>query len=160
MNRNINFIRRILGVIAISIAWGHPLNAQIENLKHGKLDNGLSYYIMKDDNFKDEVHFFLYQNVGAILENDDQNGLAHYLEHMAFNSTKHFPNGVMNFLRKNGLYGFDAHTGTNETQYAVYSVPTTNKPLTDSVLLILKDWCNKYYWKRKITQEISSKRHS
>ncbi len=143
MNRNISCIYKVLMVLVIGgIFGGHRLNAQITNIKNGKLDNGLSYYIIKDKNFKDEVHFFLYQNVGAIVENDDQNGLAHYLEHMAFNSTEHFPNGVMNFLRTNGLYGFDAHTGTNETQYAVYSVPAKNKPLTDSVLLVLKDWCN------------------
>ncbi|MBS9766384.1 MAG: insulinase family protein [Flavobacteriaceae bacterium] len=141
IGQNISFRVRVLLLVVIS-SISLSLNAQIEGLKYGKLDNGLSYYIMKDKNFKNEAHFFLYQNVGAILENDEQNGLAHYLEHMAFNSTEHFPNGVMNFLRKNGLYGFDAHTGTNETQYAVYGVPVNNKPLTDSVLLVLKDWCN------------------
>ncbi len=141
MSQNRSLRVRIL-LLAVISSISFSLHAQMEDLKHGKLNNGLSYYIMKDKNFKDEVHFFLYQNVGAILEDDEQNGLAHYLEHMAFNSTEHFPNGVMNFLRKNGLYGFDAHTGTNETKYAVYSVPAKNQQLTDAVLLILKDWCN------------------
>jgi peptidase M16 inactive domain protein len=61
---------------------------------------------------------------------------------MAFESTEHFPGGVMDFLRRRGLYSFDARTGTDDTRYSIMDVPTAEKGLTDSVLLILKDWCS------------------
>ena len=61
---------------------------------------------------------------------------------MAFEATEHFPRGVMDFLRRRGLYSFDARTGTDDTRYSIMDVPTSEKGLTDSVLLILKDWCS------------------
>jgi len=61
---------------------------------------------------------------------------------MAFEATEHFPGGVMDFLRRRGLYSFDARTGTDDTRYSIMDVPTAEKGLTDSVLLILKDWCS------------------
>ena len=120
-----------------------PLSAQISTLRTGRLPNGLTYYISRDAGASEgTAHFYLLQNVGAILEEDKQNGLAHYLEHMAFESTEHFPGGVMDFLRRRGLYSFDARTGTDDTRYSIMDVPTAEKGLTDSVLLILKDWCS------------------
>ena len=120
-----------------------PLSAQISTLRTGRLPNGLTYYISRDAGASEgTAHFYLLQNVGAILEDDKQNGLAHYLEHMAFESTEHFPGGVMDFLRRRGLYSFDARTGTDDTRYSIMDVPTAEKGLTDSVLLILKDWCS------------------
>ena len=120
-----------------------PLSAQISTLRTGRLPNGLTYYISRDAGASEgTAHFYLLQNVGAILEDDKQNGLAHYLEHMAFEATEHFPGGVMDFLRRRGLYSFDARTGTDDTRYSIMDVPTAEKGLTDSVLLILKDWCN------------------
>ena len=119
------------------------LAAQVSTLRTGRLPNGLTYYISRDAGASEgTAHFFLLQNVGAILEGEQQNGLAHYLEHMAFEATEHFPGGVMNFLRARGLYSFDARTGTDDTRYSIMDVPTAEKGLTDSVLLILKDWCN------------------
>ena len=119
------------------------LSAQVSTLRTGRLPNGLTYYISRDAGASEgTAHFFLLQNVGAILEDDKQNGLAHYLEHMAFEATEHFPGGVMNYLRTRGLYSFDARTGTDDTRYSIMDVPTTEKGLTDSVLLILKDWCS------------------
>lgn len=120
-----------------------PLSAQISTLRTGRLPNGLTYYISRDAGASEgTAHFYLLQNVGAILEDDKQNGLAHYLEHMAFEATEHFPGGVMDFLRRRGLYSFDARTGTDDTRYSIMDVPTSEKGLTDSVLLILKDWCS------------------
>ena len=120
-----------------------PLSAQISTVRTGRLPNGLTYYISRDAGASEgTVHFYLLQNVGAILEEDKQNGLAHYLEHMAFEATEHFPRGVMDFLRRRGLYSFDARTGTDDTRYSIMDVPTSEKGLTDSVLLILKDWCS------------------
>ena len=120
-----------------------PLSAQISTLRTGRLPNGLTYYISRDAGASEgTAHFYLLQNVGAILEENKQNGLAHYLEHMAFEATEHFPGGVMDFLRRRGLYSFDARTGTDDTRYSIMDVPTAEKGLTDSVLLILKDWCS------------------
>lgn len=120
-----------------------PLSAQISTVRTGRLPNGLTYYISRDAGASEgTAHFYLLQNVGAILEEDKQNGLAHYLEHMAFEATEHFPRGVMDFLRRRGLYSFDARTGTDDTRYSIMDVPTSEKGLTDSVLLILKDWCS------------------
>ena len=120
-----------------------PLSAQVSTVRTGRLPNGLTYYISRDAGASEgTAHFYLLQNVGAILEDDKQNGLAHYLEHMAFEATEHFPGGVMDFLRRRGLYSFDARTGTDDTRYSIMDVPTSEKGLTDSVLLILKDWCS------------------
>ena len=120
-----------------------PLSAQVSTVRTGRLPNGLTYYISRDAGASEgTAHFYLLQNVGAILEDDKQNGLAHYLEHMAFEATEHFPRGVMDFLRRRGLYSFDARTGTDDTRYSIMDVPTSEKGLTDSVLLILKDWCS------------------
>ena len=135
--------KRILIAAAVGGLSFASLAAQVSTLRTGRLPNGLTYYISRDAGASEgTAHFFLLQNVGAILEDEQQNGLAHYLEHMAFEATEHFPGGVMNFLRARGLYSFDARTGTDDTRYSIMDVPTAEKGLTDSVLLILKDWCN------------------
>ena len=132
----------LVGALSALGIYTSPLSAQVSTLRTGKLPNGLTYYISRDDGASmGTANFFLLQNVGALLENDQQNGLAHYLEHMAFNATKHYPEGVMTFLRQRGLYSFDARTGQDETRYSIMEVPTDAKGLTDSVLLILHDWC-------------------
>ena len=138
---------RLAKILLIATALGGltytPLSAQVATLRTGRLPNGLTYYISRDAGASEgTAHFYLLQNVGAILEDDKQNGLAHYLEHMAFEATEHFPRGVMDFLRRRGLYSFDARTGTDDTRYSIMDVPTSEKGLTDSVLLILKDWCS------------------
>ncbi|WP_299318406.1 insulinase family protein [uncultured Porphyromonas sp.] len=135
--------KRILIAAAVGGLSFASLAAQVSTLRTGRLPNGLTYYISRDAGASEgTANFFLLQNVGAILEDEQQNGLAHYLEHMAFEATEHFPGGVMNFLRARGLYSFDARTGTDDTRYSIMDVPTAEKGLTDSVLLILKDWCN------------------
>ena len=119
-----------------------PANAQMKGLRKGKLANGLTYYIYNDGSATGEAQYYLYQNVGAILENDEEMGLAHVLEHLAFNTTDHFPNGVMNFLRSNNLNDFEAFTGVDDTRYAVHNVPTNDAKLSENMLWVLRDWCH------------------
>jgi zinc protease len=113
-------------------------------VRYGKLDNGLTYYIRANTEPKQRAEFFIVQNVGSILENDDQNGLAHFLEHMAFNGTKNFPGkGVINFLEKHGVkFGenINAYTALDETVYNLSDVPTIQEGVIDSSLLVLHDW--------------------
>ena len=119
-----------------------PAHAQMKGLRKGSLPNGLTYYIYNDGSASGDAQYYLYQNVGAIMENKDEMGLAHVLEHLAFNTTDHFPTGVMSFLRKNNLNDFEAFTGVDDTRYAIHNVPSTNDELNDKVLWILRDWCH------------------
>jgi len=115
-------------------------------VKFGVLENGMTYYIRHNEEPKERASFYIIQNVGAILEEDNQNGLAHFLEHMAFNGSKHFSgNGIINYLEKYGVaFGrnINAGTGLDATVYNLSNVPSTNQGLVDSCLLILNDWSN------------------
>nr|WP_294782380.1 M16 family metallopeptidase [uncultured Flavobacterium sp.] len=115
-----------------------------KNVTTGKLKNGLTYYILHNEEPKDRVSFYFVQNVGAILEDDNQNGLAHFLEHMAFNGTEHFKGkGIIKMLEKNGVsFGKDinAYTAQDETVYNISGVPSINEKLIDSTLWVLHDW--------------------
>jgi zinc protease len=113
-------------------------------IRTGRLNNGLTYFIRNNKEPEKRASFYIIQNVGAILENDDQNGLAHFLEHMAFNGTEHFPDkGIISSLEKHGV-GFgsniNAYTGFDETVYNLSDVPVEAPGLVDSCLLILNDW--------------------
>lgn len=113
-------------------------------VRYGVLDNGLTYYIRHNETPQNRAEFHIAQKVGSILENEDQRGLAHFLEHMAFNGTEHFPGKAMlNYLEKNGIkFGTDinAYTGFDETVYRISNVPTNNEGLLDSCMLVLHDW--------------------
>jgi len=113
-------------------------------VRYGKLDNGLTYYIRANKEPKERAEFFIAQNVGAILENDDQNGLAHFLEHMAFNGTENFPGkGIINYFETIGVkFGtnINAYTSLDETVYNLSDVPTTRQGIIDSALLVMHDW--------------------
>lgn len=137
------FIKSRLAVV-LSLFMFLPLSllAQIKDFKQGKLSNGLTYYIYHDTSTPGEAQYYLYQNVGAVLENESEIGLAHVLEHLAFNTTNNFSQGIMSFLRSNNLNDFEAYTGVDETRYAVYNVPTANPSLQQQMLLVLKDWCH------------------
>ena len=112
----------------------------------GRLENGLTYYIRHNEEPKERASFYIIQNVGALLENDDQNGLAHFLEHMAFNGTKHFPGkGIINTLEKHGVaFGrnINAYTSTGETVYNLSDIPVKHEGLIDTCLLVLNDWAD------------------
>jgi zinc protease len=118
-----------------------PIDPEIRT---GRLDNGLTYFIRKNKEPEKRASFYIIQNVGAILENDDQNGLAHFLEHMAFNGTLHFPGkGIINTLERHGVaFGdnINAYTGFDETVYNLSNVPVDPPGLVDTCLLILHDW--------------------
>ncbi len=113
-------------------------------IRMGKLANGLTYFIRHNEEPAKRASFYIIQNVGAILENDNQNGLAHFLEHMAFNGTEHFPNkGIISGLEKHGVafgYNINAYTSLDETVYNLSDVPSDNPALVDTCLLILNDW--------------------
>ncbi|MDT0677953.1 M16 family metallopeptidase [Autumnicola musiva] len=113
-------------------------------ITNGVLENGLHYYIMHNEEPKNRASFYFAQNVGSILENDEQQGLAHFLEHMAFNGTQNFKDkGMLEYLEKNGIkFGSEINAFTNfdETVYNINQVPVENKKLIDSVLLVLHDW--------------------
>ena len=116
-----------------------------ESIKKGVLPNGMTYYIKSTDVVKDAASYYIIQNVGSVLENDNQQGLAHFLEHMAFNGTKNFPGkGILNTLQKHGaVFGKDinAYTSFDETVYNLNNIPTKDG-LVDTCLMILKDWSN------------------
>ncbi len=111
----------------------------------GVLDNGLTYYIYHTDVVEGAASYYIIQNVGSILENDDQRGLAHFLEHMAFNGTQNFEGkGILNTLQKHGaVFGKDinAFTSFDETVYNLSNIPTKDN-LIDTCLLVLHDWSN------------------
>ncbi len=112
----------------------------------GKLDNGLTYYIRHNEYPEHVANFYIAQRVGSINEDDSQRGLAHFLEHMAFNGSEHFKgNGIIEFCRSLGVeFGSDlnAYTSIDQTVYRVCDVPTKRATAVDSCLLILKDWSN------------------
>lgn len=112
----------------------------------GKLDNGLTYYIRHNEFPEKVANFYIAQRVGSIQENDDQRGLAHFLEHMAFNGSTHFKdNELIEYLRTLGVaFGADlnAFTSIEKTVYNIDNVPTARQTALDSCLLVLQDWSN------------------
>ena len=112
----------------------------------GKLPNGLTYYIRHNGYPEHRVNFYIAQRVGSIQENEDQRGLAHFLEHMAFNGSDNYPGDrLIEYLRSIGVeFGTDlnAYTAVDQTVYRVCNVPSANVASLDSCLLILKDWSN------------------
>ena len=110
----------------------------------GKLDNGLTYYIRKNELPKNRGEFYIVQKVGSILEEENQRGLAHFLEHMCFNGTKNFPvNSLIKYLETIGVkFGenVNAYTALDETVYNLSNVPLTRETTIDSALLVLHDW--------------------
>ena len=115
-------------------------------VRYGKLDNGLTYYI-RHNNYPEHVaSFYIAQRVGSVQEHDDQRGLAHLLEHMAFNGTDNFKdNSLQEYLQSIGVeYGrnLNAYTSTDQTVYYITDVPTARITALDSCMLILKDWSN------------------
>ena len=114
------------------------------NVRRGKLENGLTYYIRHNEKPAKRANFYIAQKVGSILEEENQRGLAHFLEHMAFNGLEHFPKKAMlDYMERNGVkFGtnVNAWTSFEQTVYMLNNVPTTNPGLVDSCLLVLHDW--------------------
>lgn len=121
-----------------------------KNVRIGQLDNGLTYYIRHNKLPENRAEFYIAQKVGAILEEPQQRGLAHFLEHMAFNGTKNFPGddkglGVIPWCETVGIkFGtnLNAYTSIDETVYNISNAPIDRTGVLDSCLLILHDWSN------------------
>src|SRR5690606_8795852 len=125
-------MKKIKAIITTSLLFlSFSLSAQFEDLKKeipidpsvkiGKLSNGLTYYIKHNEKPKDKAELRLVINAGSVLEDEDQQGLAHFVEHMAFNGTKSFEkNELISYLQGLGVeFGADlnAHTDFDETVY-------------------------------------------
>ncbi|MBQ0080869.1 MAG: insulinase family protein [Alistipes sp.] len=121
-----------------------PVIEADKDVKVGKLDNGMSYYIRHNAKQKNLADFYIVHDVGAIQEADNQQGLAHFVEHLAFNGTKHFPGkNLITYLEKIGVkFGANLNAGTSwdYTQYLMKDVPTVREGVVDSALLVLHDW--------------------
>lgn len=136
----------ILSILAITslITFAQDTIPMDKNVRYGKLSNGLTYYIRYNKLPEQRADFYIAQNVGAILEEDHQNGLAHFLEHMAFNGTKNLPEKTLiNYLESTGSQfgrNLNAYTSLDETVYMLRSIPTTRQSIVDSCILILHDW--------------------
>ena len=147
-------IQRILTTLLLSVMATVAVMAQVEmpavpvdpDVRIGKLDNGLTYYIRYNNWPENRAEFYIAQKVGSIQEDDDQRGLAHFLEHMAFNGSKHFKgNELLRWCESVGVkFGTDlnAYTSIDETVYNISNVPTTRESIIDSCLLILWDWAD------------------
>lgn len=113
-------------------------------VRYGKLPNGLTYYIRHNQKPQGQVNFYIAQKVGAVQEEESQRGLAHFLEHMAFNGSKHFPGDgqLVKYCESIGVkfgQNLNAYTSTDETVYNIDNVPVTPNNI-DSCLYILADW--------------------
>lgn len=146
----INFKRLLLFVATLCLM--STVKAQMmpmpvdKDVRIGKLPNGLIYYIRHNETPKGQADFYIAQKVGSILEEDNQRGLAHFLEHMCFNGTENFPgNDVVSWLESIGVkfgQNLNAYTSVDETVYNISNVPTARIGVQDSCLLILHDWAD------------------
>ena len=136
-------------VVSLPAAWSQIDLSQVmpvdPNVKIGRLSNGLTYYIRHNSLPEKRVELRLVVNAGSVLEDDDQSGLAHFMEHMNFNGTKRFPkNELVSYLQSIGVeFGADlnAYTSFDETIY-ILPVPTDKPGLVDKGLQILEDWAH------------------
>lgn len=131
----------LICIVAAKAQQPLPLNPDV---RHGVLPNGLTYYIQHNEQPRNRANFYIAQKVGSALETPEQYGLAHFLEHMAFNGTRHYPgDSMLRYLESKGIrFGDDvnAYTDYEETVYNIDNVPADNAALMDSVLLALRDW--------------------
>lgn len=130
-------------------AQGNPLTNPLpvdSAVRIGKLPNGLTYYIRHNEYPKGQADFYIAQKVGSALEEENQRGLAHFLEHMCFNGTTNFPDNLLReWLESIGVkFGanLNAYTAVDQTVYNISNVPIARESVQDSCLLILHDWAN------------------
>ena len=136
----------LCGGFVVSFAQQMPPIPTDPNVRIGKLENGLTYYIRHNALPEKQADFYIAQKVGSILEEDSQRGLAHFLEHMCFNGTTNFPDNLLReYLEGIGVkFGtnLNAYTSVDETVYNISNVPVIRDGIVDSCLLILHDWAN------------------
>ena len=144
-------LKRVLflltGICAFSAAAQMTEPLPVDNqVRQGTLPNGLTYYIRHNETPKGQADFYIAQKVGSVLENDEQRGLAHFLEHMCFNGTQNFPgSALVDWLETIGVkfgQNLNAYTDVDETVYNISNVPVARESVQDSCLLILHDWAD------------------
>lgn len=149
----------LLTGIMFAAAQALPTIPNDPDVRIGRLDNGLTYYIRHNEKPAGMAEFFIFHDVGAIQEEDSQIGLAHFLEHMAFNGTKNLPGKqLINWLETVGVkfgINLNAGTGVERTTYMLQQVPVNRESVIDSALLILHDWS---YFITLDPQEIDNER--
>ena len=132
----------MLMLFSVNVMMAQQMELSIdEAVRIGKLDCGLTYYIRHNNYPEQRANFYIAQRVGAMQEEDNQNGLAHFLEHMAFNGSEHFHgegHRIDDYLDSKGYN--NAYTNFTETVYIINDIPTTSQGTIDSCMLILKDW--------------------
>ena len=145
-------MKHFLTIVALFFACNiYAQQGKIDNdntIRKGILPNGMTYYIRHNAQTKGVAEFYIAQKVGSILEEKRQRGLAHFLEHMAFNGTKHFPGntlqpGIVAWCESVGIkFGanLNAYTSVDQTVYNISAAPVTREGVIDSCLLILNDW--------------------
>lgn len=148
--KHMTFLLALFASVTMLKAQQMPPIPVDQGVRTGQLENGLTYYIRANKRPENRANFYIVQRVGSILEEESQRGLAHFLEHMAFNGTKNFPAGddgknMISYLETIGVkFGanLNAYTSMDETVYNINDVPTTTAGAVDSCLLILHDWSN------------------
>src|SRR5262245_39238908 len=158
------FILVLLTLVSVAVAQTQvapSLSDQIpveREITIGQLPNGLRYYVRANKKPEKRAELRLVVNAGSALEDDDQQGLAHFLEHMAFNGTKNFPkNEIVKFIESVGMrFGADlnAYTSFDETVYML-QIPTDKPEVIEKALLILEDWAHNVSLE---TEEINKER--
>ncbi len=134
----------IAAFFAVTMAFGQTPLPNDPAVRTGKLDNGMTYYIRHNEQPAQRAEFYLATDVGAFQEEDHQDGLAHFLEHMCFNGTKNFPGkSLLDWLQSIGAeFGrnINASTGFEQTQYMLNNIPVIRESIIDSCLLVLHDY--------------------
>ena len=134
----------IAAIFAVTMAFGQTPLPNDPAVRTGKLDNGMTYYIRHNEQPAQRAEFYLATDVGAFQEEDHQDGLAHFLEHMCFNGTKNFPGkSLLDWLQSIGAeFGrnINASTGFEQTQYMLNNIPVIRESIIDSCLLVLHDY--------------------
>ena len=144
LRKHLSALLLMLVCASAAIAQQMPPIPMDPNVRVGKLENGLTYYIRHNNYPEGQANFYIAQKVGSVIEEENQRGLAHFLEHMCFNGTEKFPgNGVVKYLESIGVkFGADlnAYTSIDETVYNIDNVPMSVAGAVDSCLWILHDW--------------------
>ena len=142
----LSLVALVIGVMSLS-AQENPMLQPLPldpDVRVGVLENGLTYFIRHNEKPKGQASFYIYHDVGAIQEDDDQQGLAHFLEHMAFNGSENLPGKEMiEKLETIGVqfgYNLNAFTSWDCTEYMIKDCPVTDESNLDLALLILHDW--------------------
>lgn len=166
MESNMKSLKKFLFILLIVFSFVSCQSTDVSGTRElqlnpkivsGQMDNGMSYYVMNNQNPENRITLRLVVKAGSCVEEDDQKGVAHFIEHLAFNGTEHFEkNSIVDFFEKIGMnFGADlnAYTSFDETVYQL-EVPADNPEYLEKALLILKDWaCGITFEEEEIDKE-------